>query len=535
MPCVSRRLFGTNENDGRTMSTVMQREAAVQIPTEVTVPEGRGDLSARAAEDPSATLDKEVLKRWRMGFHIMPPTGWLNDPNGLCQFRGVYHVFHQYSPEWPQPHAPRGWGHVTSRDLVRWEHHGMVLAPDTPDDASGAYSGSAAVVPGAASDGGDQLRLYYTGNVKEPGDHDYIHTGRQANEILVTSDDAQVFSAKRVFMRNADYPVVCSLHVRDPKVWQQDGCWWMLLGARDLFDRGMVLIYRSEDGLAWEEYSIVRPTAEFGFMWECPDRICLDGCEYLALCPQGMEERPWANGQRDQAGYIPLEAGERLIDVTAVDPARFERWDKGFDFYAPQTFVDDAGRTILIGWMGMPIAPYESAPAGLAWCHCLTVPRLLTRGANGLVAQVPVPELEALRESHCELASSGKVELDGRRADVVLDGIAGDISLVLDGVLEIACAEGELSLVFHYRESDGHSVGAGRTRRTCAAGELHDLRVLVDGSAVEVFANGGLQVMATRWFPTAEHLSLELRGTCASADIWSMGDGMAETYRSADR
>ena len=35
---------------------------------------------------------------WRMKFHLMPPTGWMNDPNGLCQFHGTYHVFFQYTP-----------------------------------------------------------------------------------------------------------------------------------------------------------------------------------------------------------------------------------------------------------------------------------------------------------------------------------------------------------------------------------------------------------------------------------------------------
>ena len=29
---------------------------------------------------------------WRNGFHLMPPTGWLNDPIGLCQLGGTYHV-----------------------------------------------------------------------------------------------------------------------------------------------------------------------------------------------------------------------------------------------------------------------------------------------------------------------------------------------------------------------------------------------------------------------------------------------------------
>ena len=38
---------------------------------------------------------------WRLGFHLMPPKGWVNDPNGLCQYKGTYHVFHQYNPEWP--------------------------------------------------------------------------------------------------------------------------------------------------------------------------------------------------------------------------------------------------------------------------------------------------------------------------------------------------------------------------------------------------------------------------------------------------
>ena len=83
---------------------------------------------------------------WRMGFHLMPPTGWLNDPNGLCQLNGTYHVFFQYSPDWPAPHAPRGWGHFASDDLVSWRavSRGFVIAPDTPDEASGAYSARAA-------------------------------------------------------------------------------------------------------------------------------------------------------------------------------------------------------------------------------------------------------------------------------------------------------------------------------------------------------------------------------------------------------
>ena len=313
---------------------------------------------------------------WRMGFHLMPPTGWLNDPNGLCQFRGTYHVFHQYSPDWPAAGAARGWGHFVSDDLVRWRHLGMAVAPDTADETSGAYSGSAVVVPGAAADGGDLMRLYYTGNVKEPGNYDYVRAGRRSVQILVESSDGATFGKKDVLLRNADYPAFCSCHVRDPKVWREGGAWWMLLGARDLDDRGLALVLRSDDGLAWEGTGTVRPRETFGFMWECPDRVALAGRTWLSLCPQGMEGRPWSFGQRDVAGYVPLPEGASLARAgeLVVDEGRFRLWDHGFDFYAPQTFVDESGRTLLVGWMGLPEAPYGSAPEGLTWCHCLTVP-----------------------------------------------------------------------------------------------------------------------------------------------------------------
>ena len=53
-------------------------------------------------------LEMNWSDKWRLGLHLMPPTGWLNDPNGLCQFQGVYHVFFQYSPDNPEGGASAG-------------------------------------------------------------------------------------------------------------------------------------------------------------------------------------------------------------------------------------------------------------------------------------------------------------------------------------------------------------------------------------------------------------------------------------------
>ncbi|WP_287471396.1 hypothetical protein [Exiguobacterium sp.] len=55
----------------------------------------------RSLRDVSA-LEMEVLRAktaaspWRFGYHIQPPTGLLNDPNGFAYYDGEYHLFYQW-------------------------------------------------------------------------------------------------------------------------------------------------------------------------------------------------------------------------------------------------------------------------------------------------------------------------------------------------------------------------------------------------------------------------------------------------------
>ena len=102
--------------------------------------------------------------RTRLRFHLMPPVGWMNDPNGLCWYRGNYHVFYQYGPFDPTG-GVKHWGHWTSPDLIHWTQQPTAMYPDQPWDVHGVYSGSALVED-------DALYLYYTGNVKFAGDYD---------------------------------------------------------------------------------------------------------------------------------------------------------------------------------------------------------------------------------------------------------------------------------------------------------------------------------------------------------------------------
>ena len=84
-----------------------------------------------------AAVLPEVLPRW----HVTGGVGWINDPNGFSLYKGEYHLFFQYNPYdtvWDTMH----WGHIKSRDLIRWERLPAALAPDMEYDRSGCFSGS---------------------------------------------------------------------------------------------------------------------------------------------------------------------------------------------------------------------------------------------------------------------------------------------------------------------------------------------------------------------------------------------------------
>src|SRR5262252_8828914 len=77
----------------------------------------------------------------RPQYHFLPPANWMNDPNGLIQWRGRYHMFYQHNPLAAR-FGPMHWGHAVSDDLVHWRDLPIALAP-TPGspDADGCWSG----------------------------------------------------------------------------------------------------------------------------------------------------------------------------------------------------------------------------------------------------------------------------------------------------------------------------------------------------------------------------------------------------------
>ena len=431
----------------------------------------------------------------RQQFHLQPPVGWLNDPNGLCVYGGQYHAFFQYSP-FDVNGGVKHWGHAVSTDLLHWQPLPVMLCPDEPFDCHGVYSGSALVE-------GAEMYLYYTGNVKHPGNFGYIREGRSHNVCLGISRDGRTLASKQCLLHNCDYPAGLTCHVRDPKVFACEGKYYMVLGARTLEDKGEVLVLESTDKLHWAHINTLTTPEPFGYMWECPDLFCLDGQWYLVVSPQGI---PCRNVYG--CGYFAVQ-GDWRGECTL---GRFHEMDAGFDYYAPQSFADGAGRRIQMGWMGMPDADYGNAPTvAHGWQHCMTVPRVLAKGPDGTLLQNPVPELKAQRGPARKLPD-GAEALFSPCFDLTA-APAGDFALTVAQGVELVYTEKDRACSLRFTDP---AMADGRTeRRTRLAEPCRSLRVVGDRSSLEIFLNDGAAVFSTRYYPAAGDVTVKTAGTDA--------------------
>ena len=441
-------------------------------------------------------------KPCRLTHHLMPPTGWLNDPNGLCYFKGRYHVFFQYSP-FEVKGGLKFWGHYSSKDLVNWSYEGTALYPDSPMDCHGVYSGSAFTKE-------DELHLFYTGNVKLDGAYDYINNGRLTSTLHVKSEDGVNFGIKEEVISSQDYPEDYTCHIRDPKVWEGQEKYHMVLGGRKKNDQGAVLFYSSKDLKNWNFDGQLTTEKTFGYMWECPDVFALDGQKILSVSPQGVKREKYRHQNIYLSGYFIMKENQ----VKAED---FREWDMGFDFYAPQTFHDEKGRRILIGWMGMPDADeeYKNLTLDEGWQHCLTVPREL-KYHDGKIYQYPVEELMNLRRwerklwnKDCETETEGAFDLELR----IKEGFS---KVILTDVFSLEWKDGLAELTMD------QEAGAGRGVRYARIEKVREVRILADTSAVEIYINQGEVVFSSRFYGKCLKHTLKVKAEEFQGGIWSL-------------
>ena len=347
--------------------------------------------SSRAGQDPDYPR-----------FHLAPPVGRLNDPNGLLVDGDTYHAFYQFGPFHPRRKLVF-WGHASSHDLLTWEQHDPAIIPDSPYDRSGAYSGSALVLAGdEAAHAPDHARfqLFYTGNLKDP-----TIDARISTQALASSRDLARFT-KWPGNPIIDRPKGYTAHFRDPQVWRDPdapGTFRMVVGAQRTDRTGTALLYRSADLVSWRfEGELSFPDAHgaldsLGYMWECPGIVRVPdeatGTEHdvLIFCPQGI--RP------DEEGYENIfpcvyTVGRLVGDELRECSGEIHEIDRGFEFYAPQVFARHPARpgpVLLMGWAGNAEEDDQPSADSAGWVHTMTVPRVLTLRDGRLVQRPATP------------------------------------------------------------------------------------------------------------------------------------------------
>ena len=358
---------------------------------------------------------KTIPAKERPGFHLSPRTGWMNDPNGFCWYKGQYHLFYQYYP-YDSHWGPMHWGHAESADLLHWEYLPAALAPDEIYDRDGCFSGSALTLP----DG--RHLLMYTGVVRE----------RQANggcndiqtQCLAVGDGVDyVKYDKNPVLDTKDLPAGCSRYdFRDPKLWQEeDGTYRCIVGNRPADGSGQILLFSSQDGFQWQYRKVLAANNNrIGKMWECPDFFRLDGKWILLTSPQDMV--PSGFEYHNGNGTLCL-IGDYDRETEDFREESDQSVDYGIDFYAPQTVLTPDGRRVMIGWMQNWDTCNHRRKHDEAWFGQMSLPRELSV-RNGRLYQTPVRELEAMRQNKVtyeNVTVSGTVRLDGikgRRIDM---------------------------------------------------------------------------------------------------------------------
>ncbi len=463
----------------------------------------------------------------RPQFHYQPPARWMNDPNGLIEWNGAYHLFYQYNPHGAF-HATMHWGHAVSTDLVHWRDLPVALVP-TPGgpDAEGCWSG-------CAVDDGGVPTLVYTGVSPQAvclatGSPDLVAWAKHPANPVIAGPPAELAAAM-----GGDF--------RDPFLWREGGQWQMVIAGKLEGQGGVVLRYTSPDLVQWDYAGVflVGDAAQTeplwpGNIWECPNFFPVGNRHTLLLSVparvSGLLYVIYYAGQWDGANFTP-EVERVLVH--------------GYGFYAPQVMRLSDGRTVMWGWVIEDRPQAEARASG--WQGTMSAPIQVTWGAEGALHLAPVAELKALRGRQWHFDNLAvTVETPNPLAEVRGDCLEIEAVLEVEAGAEFAWAlcqspDGAEQTTLVYDSAAGVLVvepfGAEHPRQEApvaldapinlgqADGRLR-LHILLDRSLLEVFANDATCLVARQYLTRADSQGLALfvqrgRVTVKTLDVWEV-------------
>ena len=471
-------------------------------------------MLGRIPENPLAT------DRHRPQYHLMPPANWLNDPNGPLYWKGRYHLFYQYCPI-VSNQGPKYWGHAVSSDLVHWKNLGIALAP-TPGgpDKNGCWTGSAVINNGVPT-------LIYTGGTwtAESERAERLKGLIPERQMVAVAADPNDFNLIK-WNKIPENPVLAAPPAgfevagwRDPCVWRERETWYMIIGSGEIGKGGMALLYSSPDIKHWNylhPLAVAKPdpsaqdlSRPFGAMWECPDFFILDHQPILLVARGNSYLTGTYSDHRFQQ-----ERGGQI--------------DYGSAAYAQKTMQDNKGRRIWWAWIHEKRSPKAQVAAG--WAGVMSLPKLLSLRSDSSLGVEPVRELEILRKGYKKVPSQ-KIDPNG---SLLLEQVSGDcVEIIAEidfrnarqaGLRVRSTVDGtEQTLVGYDRDSqtifsdtthsstdpDTATGSSFFANRGIQSGSLKlektenlRLRIYIDASVIEIFANGRASI-TDRTYPAS--------------------------------
>jgi beta-fructofuranosidase len=452
---------------------------------------------------------------YRPIYHFISPESTLNDPNGLCYWKGNWHMFYQgYPPEDNRQH----WGHAVSKDLIHWKDLPYAIYP-SPERA--VFSGATFVEDNRV------IAMYH---------------GTTVGNMVAVSDDPLLLNWEKltgnaVISSQSKTGFPLPYRVFDPCIWKKNDVYYSLSGGRTPTGPAEKqvranFLFRSKDLVNWEylheftegdRFTLVGDDGACPYFWPIGNRYILPFFSHMS------------GGQYLLGDYDTLK--NKMI-VTNHGKFNFGAWGPS-GVHAPSATPDGKGAVIIIFNMN------PGKPTG-EWDQIMTLPRRLTLAGKDDLAIEPAGDIESLRYNRQEVKN---LKLPANK-EVVLPNIKGnamELSLEVDPAmapmieLNVLRSPGkeEFTRIAFFRNRGFNAVRQGlidappagvspwnfnsslisiessyaslhpdvNPRAPETAPILMDqneplrLRVFIDKSVVEVFVNGK-QALAVRVYPS---------------------------------
>ena len=446
---------------------------------------------------------------YRPAYHFVVPEDFARpaDPNGAVYWNGRYHLGYIY-----QDHGVHYWGHASSLDLLHWRHHAPCLFPTPDSPERGIFSGNCFI--------------------NKQGEATMLYHGYGVGNCIATSSDAQLDTWQKL-PSNPIVPVEGDEKGRvpakerlfaswDPHGWLDGDTYYAIFGGH------RPAVFKASELGDWTYVGdlLAHPVegVDINEDISCPDFFRLGDRWVLVCISHELGCRYYVGDWRDEQFHPELHE-----QMSWVDNA----------FFAPESLLDHRGRRVMWAWVFDQRTKEAQKSSG--WSGTFSVPREIWLREDGRLGMRPVEELERLR---CNERCFENVRL-GADSEIILEGVQGhllDMELVIEPLGDVRCGVKICCSPDGQEETPvGHDAGASQlfidTRRSSADmgkrvveggpfslqwGELLSLRVLVDKSVVEIFANDRQGVFRRIYPSRADSVGVKLFAEGGAARVHSV-------------